>query len=168
MSVSPISHHHHVAPAAPQAASAGEEERVADAARTAHGQPGQLDLLHAAKRYRELAAELARRSQDSGNYERVTLTDSEIKSLADAGVPIDRFLKEYGQKLGSRECIALSDLVLRTLEKQGSAQADGVTLAAMPERLPFVPTDISWMQDLKDKVNQLQVPQVRLPLKPYI
>ncbi|MGY8527667.1 hypothetical protein [Paracidovorax citrulli] len=101
---------------------------------SAAGEPGKLDLFAAEKLYREKADSLAKLSNDNGRYAVDTLTDSEIKSLKDAGVPIDRFVKEYGQKLGSREYLALASLIMQTLEKQQgptSAQTASATPAAV-------------------------------------
>ncbi|GAA0798679.1 hypothetical protein [Cupriavidus gilardii] len=121
MLVSPVSPPQH--PVQPLAASTQTPE-VGGAAQAVSlsagiGASGDLDLFAAATFYREQANELARLSQQSGNYETVTLSDSEIKSLRNAGVPIDAFLKQYGQKLGSREFGMLSDLIMKSLEKPG-------------------------------------------------
>jgi len=136
MLVSPVSHPQH--PVQPLATSAQESNLVGAAEAAAVSAGGDLDLFAAAKLYREKANELAKLSQQSGNYETATLSDSEIKSLRSAGVPIDAFLKQYGQKLGSREFGVLSDLIMKTLEKQGGfaagnavpAQSAAVSVAA--------------------------------------
>ncbi len=117
MLVSPISHTQH--PVQPLATAAQQSNLVGAAEAASVSAGGDLDLFAAAKFYREKANELAKLSQQSGNYETATLSDSEIKSLRSAGVPIDVFLKQYGQKLGSREFGVLSDLIMKTLEKQG-------------------------------------------------
>ena len=117
MLVSPISQPQY--PVQPLATSAQESTLVGAAKAASVSAGGDLDLFAAAKFYREKANELAKLSQQSGNYETATLSDSEIKSLRSAGVPIDAFMKQYGQKLGSREFGVLSDLIMKTLEKQG-------------------------------------------------
>jgi hypothetical protein len=122
MLVSPISQSQY--PVQPLATSAQESNLVGAAKAAASvSASGDLDLFAAAKFYREKANELAKLSQQSGNYETATLSDSEIKSLRNAGVPVDAFLKQYGQKLGSREFGVLSDLIMKTLEKQGGFAA---------------------------------------------
>ncbi|KAA6128704.1 hypothetical protein [Cupriavidus cauae] len=125
MLVSPISHPQH--PVQPLATAAQESNLVGAAEAAAVSAGGDLDLFAAAKFYREKADELAKLSQQSGNYETATLSDSEIKSLRNAGVPIDALLKQYGQKLGSRQFGVLSDLIMETLEKPvGFAAGDAV------------------------------------------
>ncbi len=129
MLVSPVSHPQ---PAVqPLAAPAQASDVVGAAEAKSVNASGDLDLFAAATFYREQANELARLSQQSGNYETLTLSDSEIKSLRNAGVPIDAFLKQYGQKLGSREFGMLSDLIMKTLEKPGGfASSDTVSPTA--------------------------------------
>lgn len=136
MFVSPISPSQHQVQ--PLATSVQQSSLVGAAETASASANGDLDLLAAAKLYREKAAELARLSQQSGNYETETLSDSEIKSLQHAGVPIEAFLKEFGHKLGSREFGVLSDRIMKTLDKQGGfassdaapAQSDAATVAA--------------------------------------
>ncbi|WP_174107806.1 hypothetical protein [Cupriavidus gilardii] len=125
--ICPISSHQY--PAQLPALSALQSESVAAADTTAAiGQSGDMDLFLQEKLYREKAAELAKLSQASGSYARETLSDSEIKSLKAAGVPIDAFLAQHGQKLGSREYNALAELIMKTIDKQ--AQSAGGNAAS--------------------------------------
>lgn len=131
MTLSPVSHGNwQTHPAIAHADSAERTRSASAAAASAAGEPGKLDLFAAEKLYREKADSLAKLSNDSGRYATDTLTDSEIKSLKDAGVPIDRFVKEYGQKLGSREYLALASLIMQTLEKQQGATSAQTASAA--------------------------------------
>ncbi|TWG81073.1 hypothetical protein L602_004700000110 [Cupriavidus gilardii J11] len=137
MSISPISSNHYQAQLL--ALSALQAESVAATGTTASvEQSGDMDLFLQEKLYREKAAELAKRSQASGTYERETLSDSEIKSLKAAGVPIDAFLAQHGQKLGSREYNALAELIMKTIEKQAQPTAGNVASATAS-----APTDVA-------------------------
>lgn len=140
MLVSPICHTQH--PVQPLATPAQQTNLVGATEAASISANGDLDLFAAAKLYREKANELAKLSQQSGNYETATLSDSEIKSLQHAGVPIEAFLKEYGHKLGSREFGVLSDRIMKTLEKQGgfasSEAAPAQSAAATVEARAYV------------------------------
>ncbi len=106
--------------ATPAATSAARADAVGVAeADTTYGATGDIDLLNAMKIYREKSLELSKVYEQEGEYRRETLSDSEIKSLRVAGVPIDAFLRQHGSKLGWREYGALSELIMKTIDKQG-------------------------------------------------
>lgn len=88
-------------------------------------QSGGVDLFLAEKLYREKSEELKRLSSQTGKYEVETLSDSEIKSLRLAGVAIDEFLKQHGQKLGAREFSLLADLIQKARNSQAVAATGG-------------------------------------------
>ncbi len=126
MLVSPISHTQH--PVQPQARSADESNVRAVAESVASPSAnGKLNLFDAAQLYLQKASELANLSKQTGKYEVETLSDSEIKSLFDAGVPMEAFLRQYGQKLGSREFGALAELIMKSVEKQDGPTASDAT-----------------------------------------
>lgn len=118
--ISPISNHQYQAQLLALSALQSESVAATDTAASI-GQSGDMDLFLHEKLYREKAAELAKRSLASGTYERETLSDSEIKSLKAAGVPMDAFLAQHGQKLGSREYNALAELIKKTIDKQAQS-----------------------------------------------
>lgn len=122
MSISPISSHQYQAQLLAMSAHQSGSVAATDTAAAA-AEDGNLDLFHAEKLYRQKSSELAKLSQTTGSYERETLSDSEIKSLRAAGVPIDAFVNQHGQKLGSREFGALAELIMKTIDQQNSAAA---------------------------------------------
>lgn len=129
MFVSPVSHNDHHAHPLAQSPQHPCVDAASPLTAAAHG-PGDLDLFAAEKYYRQKSGELEALSKQTGRYEVETLSDSDIKSLRAAGVPIDAFLKQHGEKLGWREYGQLAELILKTRDRQAVASLDG---AAFPQ-----------------------------------